>query len=174
MLPGIIGTLQATEAIKVLTGIGDPMIGRFLHYDALKANFKTFNIRKDPDCGICGKNPTIKTISKISGYDDESEFDEIDVVELAELIKREENLNLIDVRNPDEIEEFHIEKSQFIPLPELEERFSEIDTSKKIFLICKSGMRSTRAAAILKAKGLCNIKNVKGGVDEWKNKFATS
>ena len=65
MLPGIIGTLQATEAIKVLTGIGDPMIGRFLHYDALKANFKTFNIRKDPDCGICGKKPTIKTISKI-------------------------------------------------------------------------------------------------------------
>ena len=61
------------------------------------------------------KNPTIKTISKISGYDGESEFDEIDVVELAELIKREENLNLIDVRNPDEIEEFHIEKSQFIP-----------------------------------------------------------
>ena len=78
------------------------------------------------------------------------------------------------MRNPDEIEEFHIEKSQFIPLPELEERFSEIDTSKNIFLICKSGMRSTRAAAILKTKGVRNIKNVKGGVDEWKNKFATS
>ena len=78
------------------------MIGRFLHYDALKANFKTFNIRKDLDCDICGKNPTIKTISKISGYDDESEFDEIDVVELAELIKREGTLNVIDVRLTDE------------------------------------------------------------------------
>ena len=86
VLPGIIGTLQATEAIKLLTGIGEPMIGKLLHYDALNSRFKTFNTRKDPECKICGINPTIKGISKIKGYDD-IDFNEISVNELAHLIK---------------------------------------------------------------------------------------
>lgn len=170
VLPGIIGTLQATEAIKLLTGIGEPMIGKLLHYDALNSRFKTFNTRKDPECKICGINPTIKGISKIKGYDD-IDFNEISVNELAHLIKNKKCANLVDVRNPDEVKEFNIEGSQFIPLAELEERISEIDQTSPIFLICKSGNRSAKAAEILKTKGMNEITNVIGGMDEWKNKI---
>ena len=170
VLPGIIGTLQATEAIKLLTGIGEPMIGKLLHYDALNSRFKTFNTRKDPECKICGINPTIKGISKIKGYDD-IDFNEISVNELANLIKNKKCANLVDVRNPDEVKEFNIEGSQFIPLAELEERISEIDQTSPIFLICKSGNRSAKAAEILKTKGMTEITNVIGGMDDWKNKI---
>ena len=170
VLPGIIGTLQATEAIKLLTGIGEPMIGKLLHYDALNSRFKTFNTRKDPECKICGINPTIKGISKIKGYDDIN-FNEISVNELAHLIKNKKCANLVDVRNPDEVKEFNIEGSQFIPLAELEERISEIDQTSPIFLICKSGNRSAKAAEILKTKGMTEITNVIGGMDDWKNKI---
>lgn len=170
VLPGIIGTLQATEAIKLLTGIGEPMIGKLLHYDALNSRFKTFNTRKDPECKICGINPTIKGISKIKGYDD-IDFNEISVNELAHLIKNKKCANLVDVRNPDEVKEFNIEGSQFIPLAELEERISEIDQTSPIFLICKSGNRSAKAAEILKTKGMTEITNVIGGMDDWKNKI---
>ena len=171
VLPGIIGTLQATEAIKLLTGIGEPMIGKLLHYDALNSRFKTFNTKKDPECKICGINPTIKDISKIKGYDEDIDFDEISVNELAHLIKNKKCVNLVDVRNPDEVEEFNIEGSQFIPLAELEERISEIDQTSPIFLICKSGNRSAKAAEILKTKGMTEITNVIGGMDDWKNKI---
>ena len=170
VLPGIIGTLQATEAIKLLTGIGEQMIGKLLHYDALNSRFKTFNTRKDPECKICGINPTIKGISKIKGYDD-IDFNEISVNELAHLIKNKKCANLVDVRNPDEVKEFNIEGSQFIPLAELEERISEIDQTSPIFLICKSGNRSAKAAEILKTKGMTEITNVIGGMDDWKNKI---
>ena len=171
MLPGIIGALQATEAIKLLTGIGEPMIGKLLHYDALNSRFKTFNTRKDPECKICGINPTIKDISKIKGYDEDRDFNEISVNELAHLIKNKKCANLVDVRNPDEVKEFNIEGSQFIPLAELEERISEIDQTSPIFLICKSGNRSAKAAEILKTKGMTEITNVIGGMDDWKNKI---
>ena len=171
VLPGIIGTLQATEAIKLLTGIGEPMIGKLLHYDALNSRFKTFNTKKDPECKICGINPTIKDISKIKGYDEDIDFDEISVNELANLIKNKKCANLVDVRNPDEVKEFNIEGSQFIPLAELEERISEIDQTSPIFLICKSGNRSAKAAEILKTKGMTEITNVIGGMDDWKNKI---
>ena len=171
VLPGIIGTLQATEAIKLLTGIGEPMFGKLLHYDALNSRFKTFNTRKDPECKICGINPTIKDISKIKGYDENIEFNEISVNELANLIENKQSVNLVDVRNPDEVEEFNIEGSQFIPLPELEERIVEIDQTSPIFLICKSGNRSAKAAEILKTKGMTEITNVIGGMDDWKNKI---
>ena len=133
VLPGIIGTLQATEAIKLLTGIGEPMFGKLLHYDALNSRFKTFNTRKDPECKICGNHATIKDISKIKGYDENIEFNEISVNELANLIENKQSVNLVDVRNPDEVEEFNIEGSQFIPLPELEERIVEIDLYDSFF-----------------------------------------
>ena len=171
VLPGIIGTLQATEAIKLLTGIGEPMIGKLLHYDALNSRFKTFNTRKDPECKICGNNATIRDISKIKGYDENIDFNEISVIELAHLIENKKIVNLVDVRNPDEVKEFSIEGSKFIPLPELEERIAEIDQTGPIFLICKSGKRSAKAAEILKTKGMNEITNVIGGMDEWKNKI---
>ena len=171
VLPGIIGTLQATEAIKLLTGIGEPMIGKLLHYDALSSRFKTFNTRKDPECKICGNHATIKDISKKNAYDENIEFNEISVNELANLIENKQSVNLVDVRNPDEVEEFNIEGSQFIPLPELEERIVEIDQTSPIFLICKSGNRSAKAAEILKTKGMTEITNVIGGMDDWKNKI---
>ena len=123
------------------------------------------------ECKICGINPTIKDISKIKGYDEDRDFNEISVNELAHLIKNKKCANLVDVRNPDEVKEFNIEGSQFIPLPELEERISEIDQTSPIFLICKSGNRSAKAAEILKTKGMTEITNVIGGMDDWKNKI---
>ena len=171
MLPGIIGTLQATEAIKVLTGIGEPMIGKFLHYDALTTRFKTFNTTPDPECEICGKNATIKTVSRIEGYDEEANFPEITVDDLAHLIKTNKKINILDVRNPDEVEEFHIKGSQFIPLPQIEKRISEIDPSVPIHVICKSGIRSLKACIELKANGITQLTNVQGGTDAWINRF---
>ena len=171
MLPGIIGTLQATEAIKILTGIGEPLIGKFLHYDALKTRFKTFNITPDPECLICGENATIKTLSRIEGYDDEIDFPEISVGDLACLIEKNTKINLLDVRNPDEVEEFHIKGAQFIPLPQLEKRISEIDTSVPLHVICKSGKRSLKACMTLKSIGLKGLTNVRGGTDAWRNNF---
>ena len=152
VLPGIIGTLQATEAIKLLTGIGEPMIGKLLHYDALNSRFKTFNTRKDPECKICGINPTIKDISKIKGYDEDIDFNEISVNELAHLIEKKQSVNLVDVRNPDEVKEFNIEGSQFIPLPELEERIAEIDQTGPIFLYVNLANEAPKLQKYLKQK----------------------
>ena len=171
MLPGIIGTLQATEAIKILTGVGEPLIGKFLHFDALKTRFKTFNITSDPDCVICGENATMKTLSRITVYDDEIEFPEISIDELSHMIEKNKKINLLDVRNPDEVEEFHIKGAQFIPLPQLEKRFSEINTSAPLHVICKSGKRSLKACMTLKAKGFKDLTNVHGGTDAWRNYF---
>ena len=110
MLPGIIGTLQATEAIKILAGIGEPMIGKLLHYDALSSRFKSFNIRQDPECALCGENPTINAPEKIKGYcNNEDSFPQIETEELRRIINQSKNYNLLDVRTDEEVNEYKID-----------------------------------------------------------------
>ena len=169
MLPGIIGTLQATEAIKILAGIGEPMIGKLLHYDALSSRFKSFNIRQDPECALCGENPTINAPEKIKGYcNDEDSFPQIETEELRRIINQSKTYNLLDVRTDEEINEYKIDPSIWIPLNELDERASELVCSEPLYVICKSGMRSFRAVSLLHSKGLNNAINVSGGIDAWR------
>lgn len=169
MLPGIIGTLQATEAIKLMTGVGELMIGKLLHYDALSSRFKSFNIKQDPGCALCGENPTINEPIEIKGYcNNENPLPQIEIEELRRIIKQTKTYNLLDVRTDEEVNEYRIDPSIWIPLHELDERTSELTSSEPLYVICKSGMRSSKAVSLLLSKGLNNAINVSGGIDAWR------
>ena len=175
MLPGIIGTFQATEAIKLLTGIGEPMIGKLLHYDALSSRFKSFNITQDPKCRLCGENPSINEPMEIKGHcNNENSLPEIEIKELEKIISASKNYNLLDVRTDNEFNEYRINPSIWIPLDELDGRISELSASEPLYVICKSGVRSSRAVSILHSKGLNNATNVSGGIDAWKKEIDTT
>ncbi len=175
MLPGIIGTFQATEAIKLLTGVGEPMIGKLLHYDALSSRFKSFNIRQDPECPLCGENPTINEPVEIKNYcNNENPLPQIQIKELEKIINESKAYSLLDVRTDDEVNEYRISPSKWIPLDELDERTSELSPSEPLYVICKSGIRSSKAVSILHSKGLNNAINVSGGIDAWRNEIDTT
>ena len=169
VLPGIIGTLQATEAIKLLSGIGDPLTGRLLHYDALSAKFRSFNLRQDPECAVCGKNPTITGVSEVDyrlGFTEDTAAS-ISVVELSDKLETKESMTLLDVREPEEVAECCIEGATFIPLAQLKERLGELPRQTPIFVHCKSGQRSARAVTLLRNEGYPDAMNVQGGMDAW-------
>ena len=175
MLPGIIGTFQATEAIKLLTGVGEPMIGKLLHYDALSSRFKSFNIKQDPDCLLCGENPTINEPVEIKNYcDNENSLPQIQIKELEKIINESKPYCLLDVRTQDEINEYRSNPSKWIPLDELDARISEIPSSDPLYVICKSGIRSSKAVSILHSEGLLNAINVSGGIDAWRKEIDMS
>ena len=175
MLPGIIGTFQATEAIKLLTGIGEPMIGKLLHYDALLSRFKSFNIRPDPECALCGKNPSITEPVEIKYYcDDADSLPSIEIKELAKIINESKAYNLLDVRTENEVNEYRINPSKWIPLDELDERLEELSSSEPLYVICKSGGRSSKAVSMLHSKGWENAVNVSGGIDAWRKEINTA
>ena len=175
MLPGIIGTFQATEAIKLLTGIGEPIIGKLLHYDALLSRFKSFNIRPDPECALCGKNPSITEPVEIKSYcDDENSLPRIEIKELAKIINELKAYNLLDVRTENEVNEYRINPSKWIPLDELDGRLEALSSSEPLYGICKSGARSSKAVSMLHFKGWENAVNVSGGIDAWRKEINTA
>ncbi|NNL84612.1 MAG: molybdopterin-synthase adenylyltransferase MoeB [Myxococcales bacterium] len=174
ILPGVIGLLQATEAVKLLAGVGEPLIGRFVQYDALDMRFAEFRFAKDPDCAICGKNPTIRELIDYEGFCGvAAEPREVvsDVTSADLLRMREEAADhlLLDVRNPDEYETARIEGSRLLPLPELESRVNELADWKerKIIVHCHRGARSERACRILRDAGFQDVENLAGGIDAW-------
>ncbi len=169
VLPGVIGTLQATEAIKLLSGIGEPLTGKLLHYDALSAKFRSFNLRPDPECAVCGNNPTITGLEGVDyscGITEETDAS-ITVVELSNKLKANEKITILDVREPVEVAACRIEGATFIPLAQLKERLNELPRDIPLFVHCKSGKRSARAVTLLRDAGYPDAMNIEGGIDAW-------
>jgi len=177
ILPGTIGTIQATEAIKVILGIGETLSGKLLLYNGLDMSFEFVKLRKNPNCKICGENPEITSLidyenfcgTRIADLEAGSAGEEWDITasEMADQLERIESIKVIDVREPHELVISKIPGCEVIPLGELAFRISELDSSEEIILVCKSGIRSTRALEILRGAGFKNIKNLKGGINAW-------
>ncbi|HEX7797406.1 MAG TPA: molybdopterin-synthase adenylyltransferase MoeB [Vicinamibacterales bacterium] len=182
VLPGIIGVIQATEAVKLIAGIGEPLIGRFLIYDALRMHFRELKLRKDPDCPVCGTHPTVK---KLIDYEQfcglrpaaaevvpvsASNSTEISAVELKQRLDRGEKLRIIDVREPNEWQINRIPGAQLIPLGEIPRRYAELDPDEELVMQCKVGGRSAKAADFLRSVGFKRVLNLRGGILEWIDK----
>jgi molybdopterin/thiamine biosynthesis adenylyltransferase/rhodanese-related sulfurtransferase len=177
VLPGTIGTLQATEAIKLILGIGEPLIGKLLLYNALDMSFDFVKLRKNPNCKVCGENPEITELidyeefcgMPMHDHDEGSAGEDWDITatELAERLKQGNRLRIIDVREPHELEISHIEGATLIPLGQLASRMHELDSAEEIVLMCKVGTRSVRALDVLYSAGFRKMKNLKGGINAW-------
>ncbi len=187
VLPGIIGVIQATESLKLMIGIGEPLIGRFLIYDALKMRFRELKLKKDPECPVCGTNPTV---TKLIDYDQfcgvvpaaqatenaggaVNDW-EITPVELKKKLDAGETPFILDVREPNEYQINRIPGSMLIPLGELPRRYQELPRDREIVAQCKMGGRSAKAMDFLKTVGFTNVKNLKGGILEWIDKVDPS
>ena len=177
ILPGNVGVMQATEAIKILTGIGKPLIGRLLIFDSLDMKFREMKIKKDPNCPICGKNATIKKLIdyeefcgvKVEGdyiKDEEKNF-EITADALNKEMQKNKNIFLLDVRTAPELEICLIEGSHTIPLNELIYKMNEVPLDKEIITICHHGTRSMKALMTLRENGFKKIRSLRGGVESW-------
>jgi adenylyltransferase/sulfurtransferase len=182
VLPGIIGTIQATEALKLILGIGEPLVGRFLLYDALRMRFRVITLPKDPDCPVCGTHPTIR---QPHAYDDvdrcapaatqrtdmitgrPSAEGDMTVSELKARIDRGDAPMIVDVREPAEFEICRIPGAVLIPLNQLPSRLAELDPAQEVVLQCKVGGRSASATAFLKRAGFARARNLTGGILAW-------
>jgi sulfur-carrier protein adenylyltransferase/sulfurtransferase len=171
VVPGLLGIIQALEAIKLIIGAGDNLIGRLLHIDALTMRFREFNIRPDPNCPVCGQAPTITEpidYEQFCSRASASRVRGISATQLQEMISRGEKVALVDVREPFEFEIARIASSQLIPLGAIPDRLTEITQSEKTVVMCKSGARSARAIEFLRSKGFDNLLNLEGGLDAWR------
>jgi molybdopterin/thiamine biosynthesis adenylyltransferase/rhodanese-related sulfurtransferase/molybdopterin converting factor small subunit len=182
VLPGIIGVIQATEALKLIVGVGEPLIGRFLIYDALKMRFRELKLRKDPDCPVCGTHPTVKQLIDYEQFcvvgpepasapaavsaGGAAEW-EITPVELKKRLDAGDEVVIVDVREPNEYQINRIPGSVLIPLGELPRRYQELDPDREIVLHCKMGGRSAKAQDFLRTVGFNRTKNLRGGVLSW-------
>lgn len=177
ILPGTIGTLQATEALKVLLGIGDPLIGKLLLYNALDMSFDFVTLKKNPKCRVCGPNADIKELIDYEEFcgapghhaDDTSAGAGWDIspLEMKARIDSEPGLMLLDVREPHELEISAIAGAQNIPLGQIAARLSELDSAREMIVFCKRGSRSARAIEILASAGFKKMKNLQGGINAW-------
>jgi adenylyltransferase/sulfurtransferase len=180
ILPGVIGCIQATETIKLILGIGEPLIGRLLHYDALNMTFRTFKIRRNPKWVVGAPHPTV------TGLIDYEQFcgvrggatpaqpafagSDITAEQLKKRIDAGENLFVLDVRNPNEFAICRIPGTVPLPLPELPARVGEVPKDREVIVHCKSGMRSAKAIEFLKSQGYTKLVNLTGGILAWAEK----
>jgi len=184
VLPGVIGTIQATEAVKLIMGIGEPLIGRFLIYDALRMKFRELKLKKDPECPVCGENPTVRELIDyeqfcgvaptapevhVTGASDNAT--ETTVTELKKRMDAKADFFLLDVREPNEYQIGRIPGSTLIPLGEVPQRVNEIPRDKEIIVQCKMGGRSAKAAAFLRQQGFTRVKNLTGGILAWSDQI---
>jgi sulfur-carrier protein adenylyltransferase/sulfurtransferase len=177
VLPGTIGTLQATEALKLILGIGEPLIGRLLLYNALDMSFEFVRLRKNPKCKICGSEPEVtelidyEAFCGVPGHDHEEGSAGVDwditAPELAARLQQGNHVRLVDVREPHELEISQLEGATLIPLGQMAARLSELDSAEEIVLFCKAGTRSARALELLLSAGFRKVKNLKGGINAW-------
>jgi len=183
ILPGVVGTIQATEAVKLIIGVGEPLINRFLIYDALKMRFRELKLRKDPNCLVCGNNPTVRelidyekfcNVTQVSEPHTESTISETTVEELKRSIDKQENLFILDVREPQEHQICRIPGSTLIPLGDLPTRLVELEGYDRMVVHCKSGMRSAKAVQLLHKAGFKKAKNLRGGILAWIDKIDSS
>jgi sulfur-carrier protein adenylyltransferase/sulfurtransferase len=185
ILPGAIGTIQATETVKLILGIGEPLIGRLLLYDALGMSFREMKLRKNPNCPVCGENPTVTELIDYQEFcgipqaqqaEDVDELPEIGVQDLKEKLEAGERVAVLDVREPHEYEVANLEAqgAKLIPLGELPERLAELNQNDEIAVHCKTGGRSARAVKILQNAGFGNVYNVEGGITAWSEEIDPS
>ncbi len=176
VLPGVIGVLQGIETLKLLLGIGEPLVGRLLLFDALALTFRELALRKDPDCPLCGPKRTITALvdyeafcglSPVEQADVNAQSWEISARELSERLGRGDALTVIDVREPHEWEIAHLPGATLIPLNTLPARLAELDTRRELVLHCHHGQRSMRALEFLRQSGYRRLKNLRGGIDAW-------
>jgi adenylyltransferase/sulfurtransferase len=173
VLPGVIGSLQATEVIKLALGIGQPLFGRLMIYDALEGTFQNLKLNKQADCQICGEKPGITTLSEAGHFCEDnailslSESERITATELANKLLGPHPPILIDVRTPVEQQISRISGAIFIPLAQLRDRLGELDKEKEIVVFCRTGSRSARALRILTESGFLRVKNLVGGINAW-------
>jgi len=180
VLPGMIGMVQATETVKLIMGIGEPLIGRFLIYDALRMRFRELKLRKDPDCPVCGTHPTVTTlidyeqfcgvVPAAPGPVTVNNATEITASELKQRLDRGDSLKIVDVREPNEYQINRIPGSTLIPLGDVPKRYSELDSEDEIVVHCKMGGRSAKAADFLRSVGFKKVLNLKGGILDWIDK----
>ncbi len=183
ILPGLIGCVQATEAVKLILGKGTPLVGRLLLYDALEMTFREFKVRRNPKCPTCGDHPTV---TKLIDYEQfcgmrgqeapavTSADGETTVEELKARIDRGEKVFILDVRNPPEYQICRIPGSTLLPLPELPQRLGELDKNREMVVHCKSGMRSQKAIAFLRQHGFTKLSNLQGGILAWADRIDPS
>ena len=168
---GIIGNIQATEAIKLILGKGRPLLGRLLRFNALEMTFREHAIPRDPGCPLCGHNPTITQLKEIEMS---CTTDDITVEELKQMLDRKDDFLLVDVRNPDEFAVCKITGSKKLPLPKFPDQFNELPKDKLVVLHCHHGGRSMRALQFLRAQGYTKLKNVAGGISAWAERIDTN
>jgi molybdopterin/thiamine biosynthesis adenylyltransferase/rhodanese-related sulfurtransferase len=183
VLPGTIGTIQATEALKILLDIGSPLTGKLLLYNALDMSFDFVKLKKNPKCRVCGPDADIKEpidyeeFCGVPGFDhDESSAGadwDITASELSERLKGS-RIKLLDVREPHELEISALQDAVNIPLGMLAGRLSDLDTAEEMVILCKSGTRSTRALELLVSAGFKKVKNLKGGINAWADEIDKS
>ncbi len=181
VLPGVIGVMQAIEAVKLIVGIGETLIGRLIHFDALKMQFREFKVRKDPKCPVCSANPTITELIDYDVFcgipqaqaeeDAEPPVPEITVEELKARRDRGDKFVLLDVRENYEYDIACIPGAKLIPLGDLPSRMSELDSTDEIVIHCKSGIRSAKALRQLQKAGFGKLFNVAGGILEWSDRI---
>jgi molybdopterin/thiamine biosynthesis adenylyltransferase/rhodanese-related sulfurtransferase/molybdopterin converting factor small subunit len=182
ILPGTVGLIQATETVKLILGIGEPLIGRLVLYDALAMRFRELKLRRNPECPVCGDHPTI---TKLIDYQEfcgipnqphqEAPMDgDIEPTEVKSKIDRGDPFVLIDVREPHEYQICNIRQAKLIPLGDLPKRVNELNSADEIVAHCKSGMRSAKAVDFLKQAGFKKVRNMKGGILAWSDKVDPS
>ena len=178
ILPGVVGTIQATEAVKLIMGVGEPLVGRFLVYDALRMRFRELKLRRDPDCPVCGDNPSVTALidyeqfcgvtpaapasDSSAGADDDAT-----VEQLKARIDSRDGVFILDVREPQEYQICAIPGSTLIPLGDLPSRLHELEGRGEMIVHCKSGARSAKAVKLLRDAGFVQAKNLRGGILRW-------
>jgi sulfur-carrier protein adenylyltransferase/sulfurtransferase len=176
VLPGVIGIIQATEAIKLILGAGQPLVGRLLLYDALQMRFRELKLRRDPECPICGDHPTIHALIDYDQFcgvvpaqaqPAAGSLPAVTVEELKAKLDRGDGVVVLDVREPNEYQICRIAGSTLIPLGELPSRTAELDRDRDLIVHCKMGGRSAKAVALLQERGFTRVRNLTGGILAW-------
>jgi adenylyltransferase/sulfurtransferase len=177
VLPGTIGTLQATEALKLILGIGEPLVGELLLYDALAMSFDQVHLKKNPNCRVCSDHPEVTELIDYEAFCGVPSHDheegrlaanwEIGPTELSDRLEHGDPIHLIDVREPHELQISHIEGADVIPLGSLAGEMNRLDSAEEIVLFCKTGARSARALELLAGAGFRKLKNLRGGINAW-------
>jgi molybdopterin/thiamine biosynthesis adenylyltransferase/rhodanese-related sulfurtransferase/molybdopterin converting factor small subunit len=182
ILPGTVGLIQATETVKLILGIGEPLIGRLVLYDALAMRFRELKLRRNPECPVCGDHPTITKLidyQEFCGIPNQTHEEkpmegDIEPTEVKAKIDRGDRFVLIDVREPHEYQICNIPQAKLIPLGDLPKRVNELNSADEIVAHCKSGMRSAKAVDFLKQAGFKKVRNMKGGILAWSDKVDPS
>jgi adenylyltransferase/sulfurtransferase len=184
ILPALIGSIQATETVKLLIGKGETLSGRLVLYDALNMRFRELKLRRNPECPVCGDHPTVRELidyEQFCGIPQQQEITmaesgvpEITVTELKAKLDAGDNLFVLDVREPHEYDIARLEGTTLIPLGQLPSRVNELNTADDIVVHCKSGMRSAKAVGFLQKAGFQKVKNLKGGILAWSDQIDRS